>query len=216
MEQGLDALDRHGIEATLFICPRVIDTTEPYWWQVVDAAVESSIWYRGSLVTTETKLQLKTVPDSERRRAIREIRKLLESTLSRTFTRQQLSSNHLAAWIEAGHRVGNHTWDHPLLDQCETDQQKEQILVSHAWLSGRLKEPPVLFAYPNGNWSQTAEDILFSLGYQAAVLFDHRLARPNCPLRLSRLRTRGDSDFDRFRGIVSGLHSSLYGLARRN
>jgi peptidoglycan/xylan/chitin deacetylase (PgdA/CDA1 family) len=216
VEHGIDALNRHGIEATLFVCPGLIDTSEPYWWQVVDAAAEKGLSYSGRLVTTETRLQLKKVRDSERRKVIRQIRKLVEDSLGWPFAWQQLESSQLAAWIEAGHRVGNHTWDHPLLDRCNPDQQEHQIVASHRWLSDRLSEPPALFAYPNGNWSQTAEDIVIQLGYRAALLFDHRLAQPTDPLRLSRLRTRADSNLDRFRAVVSGIHPELYRIARRN
>lgn len=210
VENGLDPLNRHGIEATLFVCPGLIDTAEPYWWQVVDAAAEKGLSYSGTLVTSNTRLRLKLIPDSERRRAVHQIRDRLEDALERPFTRPQLESSHLAAWIEAGHRVGNHTWDHPLLDRCDHDQQQDQIVTSHRWLSERLGEPPTLFAYPNGNWTQTAQDLLIRLGYRAAVLFDHRLARPTDPLSLSRFRTRVDGDFDRFRAVVSGIHPQLY------
>lgn len=215
VEHGLDALNRHGIEATLFVCPGFVDTSEPYWWQIVDAAAERGLSYRGNPVTVETRLQLKVVPDSDRRSAVHEIRDLLEDTLGHAFTRQQLSSSDLAAWMEGGHRVGNHTWDHPLLDRCNPDQQEDQIFASHRWLSDRLGEPPVLFAYPNGNYSRTADDILMHLGYRAALLFDHRLARPTDALRLSRLRTRAEGSFERYRAIVSGLHSELYRIAGR-
>lgn len=208
--QGLAALNRYGIEATLFVCPRYIDTSEPYWWQVVDAATEAGISYRDNPVNAETRLHLKRIPDPERRHTVRQIRDLLEAELDRPFTGPQLKSSQLEDWVMAGHRVGNHTWDHPLLDQCDPDQQEEQIVAAHEDLSDRLGERPVLFAYPNGNWSQAAEDVLTRLGYRAAVLFDHRLTSPVDSLRLSRLRTGADADIDRFRAIVSGVHPFLY------
>lgn len=215
VEHGLEALKRHGVEATLFVCPGFIDTSEPYWWQVVDAAAENAVSIGGRVVTTETRAQMKEVPDAERRRTVSEIRDALESKVSRPLTRPQLTTSQLSHWIEAGNQVGNHTWDHPLLNQCSPGQQEEQIVAAHGALADRLGEPPTLFAYPNGNWSQTSEDVLNRLGYQGAVLFDHRLARPTDSLRLSRLRTGADTDTDRFRAIVSGMHSFGYRLLRR-
>ena len=75
-----------------------------------------------------------------------------------------------------------------------------------------LHEAPALFAYSNGNWTTEAEHLLVELGYESAVLFDHRVAHPGNPLRLSRTRVNADDDMDTFRARVSGIHPAIHRL----
>jgi hypothetical protein len=44
---------KHAIPATMFICPGVVDTTEPYWWQVVEEAAVRQIVYHGETVSAQ-------------------------------------------------------------------------------------------------------------------------------------------------------------------
>jgi peptidoglycan/xylan/chitin deacetylase (PgdA/CDA1 family) len=113
----------------------------------------------------------------------------------------------LLRWRELGHFVGNHTWDHPCLDRCEPWEQREQILKGHSWLKTVGLLAHEVFAYPNGDWTPVAEGMLEELGYEVAVLFDHKLASlPGHPLRLSRLRLDASAPAERFRAIISGAH----------
>ena len=59
-------------------------------------------------------------------------------------------------------------------------------------------------------------DVLRDLGYQLAVVFDHRLARIDRPnLAMSRLRLSAGDAIIRFRAIVSGSHSAAFSIFRR-
>lgn len=212
---ALPILTKYGIPATMFICPALIDTNEPYWWQVVEEAASTGISHNGSPMTQETVRHLKSVPDDRRRIAVRDIRNLAESSAGKTLTRPQLTSEQLNTWISSGHTVGNHTWDHPLLDMCGPVESEAQVRRAHDWVAAKLGQPPTLFAYPNGNFDETAENTLRSLGYEAGLLFDHRLSSFGMPLRMSRLRTNANGDITRFRAIVSGLHPLVHHLRGR-
>ena len=214
VELGLSGLDKHGIEATMFVCPGVIDTEIPFWWQIVERASESGLQLGSSSEDepSQALMRLKMMPDPRRHAEVEELRQLLEEQIGEPFCVRQLTSEQLSRWRRSGHAVGNHTWSHPLLDRCDGNEQERQIKRAHAWLSERVGQSLVAFAYPNGNWTGQAERILRDLGYRVAVLFDHRLAQLEEPMKLSRIRTRADGDLSRFRAMVSGLHPRVHSL----
>ena len=53
------------------------------------------------------------------------------------------------------------------------------------------------------------------LGYEIALLFDHKLTRRDTPLQMSRLRIDADAPLSRLRAVISGLHSGLFHLRAR-
>lgn len=216
---AMERLERWGIRATMFVCPAVIDTNEPFWWEVVRAAERLGVppppgaaGHRGPL-----EAALKACPDARRRQVVAELGSAIESRDPEALYRPQLSSQQLRQWLEHGHEVGNHTWDHPLLDTCTPEQQRGQIRRAHQWLERATGSPPTLFAYPNGNWSAASEQELNALDYQLGVGFDHRLARApqEHRLRVSRLRVDTDAPVDRFRAIISGVHPRLLTTRRQ-
>jgi peptidoglycan/xylan/chitin deacetylase (PgdA/CDA1 family) len=214
-QHAMPILNRLGIKAAVFVCPGLIGTSEPFWWDVVRAAfdhgVSPSIGGR-SRTDGPAVSAIKSLPDSARRSIVAELAGRLDE-LGIRVERRQLTVEDLLAWTRAGHDVGNHTWDHPLLDRCPVSEQRRQVEDADRWLRANLPEYRPSFAYPNGNWSAGAEAALQALGYRVALGFDHRLARPDRSfLRLSRLRVSADADLPRFRSIVSGLHSMPFSV----
>lgn len=210
-------LDRLGVPATLFVCPGAVEDGSPYWFDVVAAAaslpggleVGSRRWTDATLVT-----HLKSVPDEERREVARRAIAALERAGVRA--PRQLTVDELHDWVASDRELGNHTWDHPCLDRCTPDEQRRQLLDAHGWLTGLLGRPPTLFAYPNGDWTPDAEAVLAGAGYAVAALFDHHVVgRRPAPLRLSRLRVDASVPPVRFRAIVTGAHSAVFGAASR-
>jgi peptidoglycan/xylan/chitin deacetylase (PgdA/CDA1 family) len=192
VEVGLPVLERHGVRATMFVCPSVIGTTAPLWWQGIDDAA--------------TIRRLKTMPDPERRRAA--------AAIADRAPVAQLTIDQLRRFATAGD-IGNHTWDHPLLDGCADDEQRQQVRRAHEWLTDVLGRPPIAFAYPNGNRAAAARDELVRLGYRVAVLHDHRVARLGDQLALSRLRVGDHVTPARFAAVASGVHSTVHTLRHR-
>jgi SAM-dependent methyltransferase len=73
-----------------------------------------------------------------------------------------------------------------------------------------------LFAYPNGDWTPTAQQELVRLGYRVGVRFDHRIASGRLqPMQISRLRLDADAPLARVRSIVAGTHPTVFHLIRR-
>lgn len=213
---ALPQLAERNVPATLFACPGVVDTDRPYWWQSIELALAARrgvvlrgrTWSDPSVVTL-----LKTVPDAVRRATVARVMDGLAASGLPTSV-PQATSDDLRRWLAAGLEIGNHTWDHPCLDTCDADQQREQIVAAHDSLRSLLGEPPRLFAYPNGNTAEPSRRLLADLRYDVAALFDHRLARLRGP-EVSRLRVDADASERRLTAIVSGAHPAAYAVARR-
>jgi peptidoglycan/xylan/chitin deacetylase (PgdA/CDA1 family) len=200
VEHGLPVLDAYGVPATLFVCPGVVDTDRPYWWQIVELTAPGEVG------------PLKLVDDARRLARVAELTEVYAQRHGARPTRAQLTSTQLTRWLESGRDVGNHTWDHPLLDRCDEREQERQIVMAHEWIVDRVAPEHLVFAYPNGNGAPCADAVLDRLGYRVSALFDHRLAAMIASGRLSRLRTNADADLARFRSIVSGVHPTIHRL----
>jgi peptidoglycan/xylan/chitin deacetylase (PgdA/CDA1 family) len=216
IEDGLPVVEKYEIPVTMFVCPGVINSSTPLWWQSVEWCLSQEIqpellsppdgrWSVDELVRT-----LKQLPDERRRRIVGSMVEAASRGASVPPSRPQLNNADLQRLERAGGTIGNHTWDHPTLDTCEPVEQERQIRLAHTFLEtwpGLFR--PVI-AYPNGNWTDIAESLARQLGYRIGLLFDHWLAdvsRP--PLSWSRLRVNSDTSMSRFRAIMTGTHPGL-------
>lgn len=188
---GGPILRERGIRATMFVCPSVVGTDRSLWFQAVQAALGD----RADAALTE----LKRLPVAERHARVAD-------WIARAPAREQCTLDELRAFVREGGSVCNHTWDHPLLDQIPAEQVVEQIGRAQDWIHANLPGQPAWFAYPNGNASAAAERALEELGLRGAVLFDHRLARLDSPLRVSRVRVNAHDAMPRFTASASGAH----------
>jgi peptidoglycan/xylan/chitin deacetylase (PgdA/CDA1 family) len=213
--RGLEPLRRHGVRATMFVCPGLIEADAPFWWEVVAAAPLDRLQDAlgpGIVDHRSATAALKHVPDSDRRRVVADLPVLAP----RHGGRHQLSDPQLDAWLADGHTLGSHTWDHPCLDHCSAEEQRQQILAADDWLRHRVEGWRPTFAYPNGNWSPIAEQALRERGYGISLLHDHRLSRiDDDPSRMSRLHTEADDPLDRFMSVVSGTQPLVRWVGRR-
>jgi peptidoglycan/xylan/chitin deacetylase (PgdA/CDA1 family) len=208
VDNAVGVLDEYGFSATAFICPSVVDTFEPYWWQVVLAASDGGVEVAGARLSPDEVSRLKKVPDEQRRRRVGEIREALAEQRVEP-TRRQLTREDIDTWLSAGHSLGNHSWDHPILDQCSPEEQRRQIDLAHQWFLENGYGRPSWFAFPNGNRSLVSARYLADLGYKAALLFDHRLASVRQGMNLSRIRVNGTDTLDEFIPKVAGIHPAI-------
>lgn len=202
-------LASHGVSATAFVCPGAIEPPTLLWFQVVEACLGQGLIAPQELGQFSLR-QLKRTPDAERRAITEELRTRLEGSGKDV---AGVNVDTLRAWVALGHHLGNHTWDHPMLDQCDASSQRAQVSRAHQWLVAHEFETR-FFAFPNGNWADAAAAEARRLGYEPPLLFDHRLTRPNSTSRaLSRLRIDSDASPARVRGILSGAHSGIFHLS---
>jgi peptidoglycan/xylan/chitin deacetylase (PgdA/CDA1 family) len=217
LEHGAPLLRRHAVPAVAFVVPGVIDSTRAHWWVEAGELCRAGARVDGQPGSTPDAVVrwMKTIPDHWRVAVLDELR----STAGRPAEpAMQLTSDQLTELEAAGIAVENHTWSHPLLDQCSEETIEAEVTRAHRWLEEKLGRPPRAFAYPNGNWDRRAEEVLVALGYQAAFLFDHKLSDrvPAHPRRVSRVRVDSTTSSARFDLIVSGLHPALHHLRGRS
>lgn len=219
VENALPVLHQHGISGTVFVCPGLVDTASPYWWDVVDIALAlgESCELDGRLFSLGDShaltSQLKVIQDDHRREVVAALADSIVERQGHPAERRQVTTSQLRDFVAAGGSVGNHTWDHPCLDMADKDVQRAQIVRANAWLAARFPDLPDMFAYPNGNHTSVAEEVLRELGYTIGLLFDHRLVRGrSAPLVLSRLRVNDYTTPARFAAILAGVHPALHAL----
>ncbi len=204
-------LRRHGVRATAFVCPGLIENETAPWWDVVLRAsgagrvVEiDGRELRGQAAVTA----LKHRPDEERRRIVAALAEHVGWSAD-----HPVSVEDLERWRDLGGDIGNHTWDHPCLDRCDPQAQFDQIDRAADWLDERGLWDHRVFAYPNGDRTEDAERHLADRGYELVALFDHHLtARRPDPLRVSRLRLDATASAPRVAAVTSGVHSGLFSL----
>ncbi len=213
VDHGLSILRRYEIPATMFVCPGLIESGESFWWDIALAATRTQLAEAGDRDLGQGQPavdMLKRMPDDERRHILAQLPDPAPET------RRQLELDDVQRWIDAGHTVGNHSWDHPCLDMASEEEQLRQFESAHVWLVNHVEQWCPIFAYPNGNWSPVIEPRLMDLGYQLAVLHDHRMSSlANGPLRVSRLHTESEDDLSRFRSVVAGTQPTLQSLTTR-
>lgn len=210
---GVDAMRQFDVKATAFVCPGVIDTDLPFWWQVVESAIADGVTVNGETIPSDEVSTLKRLPDDRRRSRVQEIRRSWEKQIDAEPERRQLTTSELRAWLDEGHSIGNHTWDHPILSTCSPREQRRQIESAHQWFVDH-DMPTEMFAYPNGDWAPASEEVLAHNRYTVGLLFDHKLAGLQPGITMSRIRVNGADPINEFVAKVSGLHPAIYAKVR--
>lgn len=226
VERGVPVLSHYQVPSTMFLCPSVVDAEIPLWWQRVEQAVARGATVRlgeatyGGPQVAALLARLKSMPDSRKNGIVEAIERQVAPS-GGPLVRRQVTLAQVASFVAAGGTVGNHTWSHSCLDRCRPQDVEHEILAGRDWIDEHFPGMPRLLAYPNGNWTPVAEQVLQQAGYQVGLLFDHRLAsRHSHPLRLSRLRVNAADSIERFRAVLSGVHPTVHRvrtlLTRRN
>ena len=208
IEHALPLLRERGMVATAFLCGAWIGTDEAPWWEVVESAVHADDLVR-------TRVALKRSADAQRREQVAQMAEQLRlSGLS--VVGRQWSEADVATWRAAGNDIGNHSWDHPCLDRCTPEEQRDQVRRAHDRLSELSGVALDVFAWPNGDPSPDAMDELRTLGYRLIAECDHRLvARKPDRFAVSRLKLDSNADAPRTSAIISGAHSAVFHLQQR-
>jgi peptidoglycan/xylan/chitin deacetylase (PgdA/CDA1 family) len=212
---ALPILRDWGVPAVTFVIPGLLDSEIPFWWYEVERLVERGARETGLPSTPPACVAaLKRLPDNQRRSVVERLRKRVAGPPVR---QPQLRRAEVATLAASGVSIGNHTYSHPCLDRCTDTEVESEIVQAHDALTEILGAAPSAFAYPNGMTQLSAARVLRALRYDVAFLFDHRIGAfpPNDPYAISRIRVSASAHPDRFRLLVSGLHSSVHRLMGR-
>jgi peptidoglycan/xylan/chitin deacetylase (PgdA/CDA1 family) len=204
-------LHARGIPAVVFLITDLIGSDHAIWTTEVEELVASG----GRTSVEETAdgralvRMLKRSPDHVRLHAIDELRATASNGSPRA---PQLDQAGIARLRQLGMAIASHTKSHPCLPQCSESVIDREVAGSRDALADLLGQPPIAFAYPNGDHDARSRGAVSRAGYALAFGFDHRLSPipPNDPYAISRVRVNDGASENRVRTIVSGLHPAIH------
>ncbi|WKK84213.1 polysaccharide deacetylase family protein [Marivirga arenosa] len=199
-------LKQYQIPTFLFIIPSLINTEIPFWWDEV-------MYYLGNEKGSKELQRLKLIPNQERLDYLEELR---DNSELPPLKQQQLTVAQLKEMQETGIMIANHSFTHPMFDQCTEEELRDELRKTKAFFEKYDLKGYEYFAYPNGNYNELAEKVLIEEGVKYAFLFNHQLNRGKVnPMRISRLSVNDDTPLWKFRFILSGWHSKVLPLRKR-
>ncbi|NNT72554.1 polysaccharide deacetylase family protein [Flavobacterium sp. IMCC34852] len=196
---------KYKIQTILFIIPSLIGTNDPFWWNEV-------YYYLGKTAGSQKIKTLKSIPNSERVAYLESLRTSGDKPLLR---QTQLTVAQLQEMQNNGIIIANHSFTHPMFDQCSEDEIREELRRTKVFFEQNQLDGYSLFAYPNGNYNELTEKVLQEEGITQAFLFDHKINKGKInPLRISRLSVNHDTPIWKFKLILSGWHSKIVPLTK--
>lgn len=194
-----------NIPATVFVITQLLNTNRAFWWDEI-------MYYLGEKEGGKKVWEVKEWKNQDRLNFLSSIRKDSSKVL---FSSRQLNSSEVIEMHKAGITIANHSHSHPMFNQCSGPEIKDEIETSTEVLKSLGLEIRA-FAYPNGNFSEMAENILLEHQFSTAFLFDHKINRGEIhPLRISRLVVNDSTPMWKLKFILSGCHSRILPLTRR-
>ena len=193
------------IPATIFVITELLNTNRPFWWDEI-------MFYLGTEEGNKKVWEVKEWRNQERMMYLSSLRK---NRIKASPSSRQLNSKEVLEMHNAGLVIANHSHSHPMFNQCSGSEIEDELEASIEVLDSLGLESKV-FAYPNGNFSALAENILLKHQFRVAFLFDHKINRGNVhPLRISRLVVNDTTPLWKLKFILSGWHSRLLPFSRR-
>jgi peptidoglycan/xylan/chitin deacetylase (PgdA/CDA1 family) len=196
---------KYNIPAILFIIPSLIGTEDPFWWNEV-------YYYLGREAGVKKVRELKVLPNKKR---VEYLSNLREQHDKEPLKQRQLTIDQLQEMQSKGVMIANHSFTHPLFDQCSESEIRAELKNTKAFFETHKLKGYEVFAYPNGSHNELSEKILKEEGIEYAFLFDHKINDGKInPLRISRLSLNDCTPILKFRFILSGWHSKVLPLTK--
>lgn len=193
LTEALPVLKRHGLPATIFVPPGIMDSAEFLWhdWleMLLARAGRKRLLVENDLLDYEAPIRtrgekwhayeilaekLLIMPVRLRAQALNEIGQLLgiPSFPRRDRDHQLLTWEQLRQMRRSGlMEVGNHSMNHMIVSALKGPELAYEIGEAHRRLMEEMKETVDLFAYPNGRACDiggAAAALVKDLGYRAA------------------------------------------------
>ncbi len=203
-ENAFPVLKELKISAIIFVITDLINSHKPFWWDEIE-------YYLGSVEGNAKVWEVKTWSNKKREAFLKELRKSSQKPL---FQQKQLTTNQLREMQTSGITIANHSHTHPMFNQCTVEELDFELNQSTQILE-KLGLTPNIFAYPNGNYSELAEEKLKDYNTKIAFLFDHKINRGKInPLRISRLAVNDYTPLWKLKLILSGWHTKILPITR--
>lgn len=180
-------LQRLELNATMFVCPRLVDRQKWLWnhevrarWRRVDATGRGRLSQElGAQGSSEADLieWMKSLRTSERDRVCEIIRTAtpdFRANASEQAAYDMMRWEDVEAMDARRITIGSHTLTHPILPHLDDKELEVELRESRAELEQRLQRAIPLFCYPNGSTDTRVRDCA-SRHYEAAVSTEEAL-----------------------------------------
>ncbi len=169
----LSLLEEYDIPAEIFVTTSNIRKNQKYWWDVVyvqmrrvgknDSEIADMIANLKRLSYQKIEEHLSQIFGKNAFVPVSDQDRPLTPSELRSLAKERLIS------------IGNHTRDHMLLAGCSAQVVEEQITTAQEEIKEMTGKMPVIFAYPNGSYSDTAIQVLDQLGFELGFSSDLRV-----------------------------------------
>lgn len=189
-ELAYPILQRHGVPATFFVCPGLIDEGRWIWNQEARARLHAlepaqraacaAAFGPGTSDVETIVARMKTLPYAARRRAEDQLRGCTPDFVPDEAARRACDP---LSWDEFAHidpalvTIGSHTLHHPILTRIDDAMLEREIVDSRRVLEQRLKRTVDLFCYPNGAMDPRVRGVV-ARTYRAAVTTEYGFVAP--------------------------------------
>jgi peptidoglycan/xylan/chitin deacetylase (PgdA/CDA1 family) len=212
---GLDVLNAHGVKATTFVLPPMLDNRGLMWRNKLSAilALRAQEIYVPAYNQLAESVGAPTIADATEfldasmRWDMGRKDELADELWARCDMpavadfldehRPYFTRDGLATWLADGHGVGLHTDTHPDCSRLDADGLRAEIVEPAARLSAELGVASVPFSYPFGRRCTPAQEpILAEAGFVHCALGIRGFSRRGTdPLHLERASIEGDMRF---------------------
>lgn len=193
-------LEKHGLSATIYVATGPIDAGIMWNDLIIDAIagnktarLEQSLDNCGHETGTldqrrarvrEIIQRLKYRPIGERWEAAESFYRTNSGAAE--LPRLMMNEAELRDLTDRGFEIGAHTIHHPILATLSSEEAREEIAGSRAWLEGVIGSPPRHFAYPNGrpgtDYLPRDAELVREAGFDSSVTTVWGAARPGVDL----------------------------------
>ncbi|MBC7327961.1 polysaccharide deacetylase family protein [bacterium] len=223
-----------GIPATIFLTTSYIDGVKTPWEAKITFAIKNTSlreinlkgigrFHLGDekkryLAAKMIVKRLKKFTDRQKNRLVEELIRICKVNVPPELGKElMLSWEEVREMSENGIEFGAHSLTHPILTNMPLKDAREEIVLSKRQIEENLGNPPLAFAYPNGDFNEEIVRIVREAGFLCAVTTMIEEVKPwSNPYKIGRVFGM-DEDMHRFKAIISGIYykiNNLWGLIR--
>ena len=186
---------QHAVPVTIFVCPGLVGRSIPFWPEKIKNAWKATQEYAATArefseltaricvngqqlkaVSAEAELDelighLKNLPDTELAVFIEQVSKLELKCHSRsvpTHVDETMGWQEAIRIAETGVQIGSHTQNHKILPKLPLQDVRRELNDSKLAIEKELGRECLMFAYPNGSWSEDVRALVVQAGYKQA------------------------------------------------
>ncbi len=183
-DHAYPVLQRVGVHAVNFLPTGYLDSSAPFWWDLLDAAVRASTGRRATVPGTIVTLELDDAGRMQYARACKQALKahaapdrspLFDDALKALgFDRTTVPiQRQVMTWDEARAAAsmtcyGGHGHSHPIMSLLEEAEIAAEASLCRDRMTAELGVRPRLFAYPSGAHNDSARRATACAGYDVA------------------------------------------------